>query len=263
VPDGPNLLERDVSMSCRPVWALYIAFVMAAAISLPATAEADTKAARAHFQRAEAAYNLGKFHEALAGYEAAYQAKPLPGLLFNIAQCHRNLGNQERALFFYRRYLAVDPATNNRALVEKLIAESEKPRDARSGPAAAVAPPPVDAPPIAAHAASAPLPPVMTATEAPLAHAVGQDRPAAPAPSVAVPAPADIPPVATTEEQPPAFVRATPPSQPEEKPLYRRWGFWTVVGGVAAAGVTTALLLGRGAGSAPRPTGELGAIDWR
>ena len=37
-------------------------------------------------------------------YTAAHDAKPLPALLFNIAQCHRQLGNHERALFFYRRH---------------------------------------------------------------------------------------------------------------------------------------------------------------
>src|SRR5215468_6203160 len=69
------------------------------------------KEARALFQRAEKSFNLGKFPEALADYQAAYEAKPLSGFLFNIAQCYRNMGNPERARFFYRRFLALDPRT--------------------------------------------------------------------------------------------------------------------------------------------------------
>src|SRR5436190_11920126 len=83
---------------------------VAVAVAAPAAAHAqdrEARAARAHFQRAEKAFNLGKFDEALKGYEAAYEAKPLSGLLFNIAQCHRNLANPERAIFFYQRYLAL------------------------------------------------------------------------------------------------------------------------------------------------------------
>ena len=79
------------------------------------------KAARVHFQTAEKAFNLGKFDEALKSYEQAYEAKNLSGFLFNIAQCHRNLANPERALFFYQRYLALEPSSPNRALVEELI----------------------------------------------------------------------------------------------------------------------------------------------
>src|SRR3954471_10602850 len=94
-----------------------------AAVAAPASATAGEKASRELFQRAEKSFNLGKFPEALADYEAAYEAKPLPAFLFNIAQCHRNMGNYERARFHYRRYLSLEPRSANRALVEDLIAE--------------------------------------------------------------------------------------------------------------------------------------------
>ena len=55
--------------------------------------------------------------------QQAYQAKPLPGFVFNIAQCHRNLGNYERAGFFYRRYLTLERNPARRAQVETLIDE--------------------------------------------------------------------------------------------------------------------------------------------
>jgi hypothetical protein len=126
-------------------------------------------AARAHFQKAEKAFNGGIFDEALAAYQAAYEAKPLPGFLFNIAQCHRNLGDHERALFFYRRYLALEPETPNRSLVEQLMAEAEK-GSAVQPPATATRPPPVEAPPVPSIAVAPPpeKPAVMLVTTAPV-----------------------------------------------------------------------------------------------
>jgi tetratricopeptide (TPR) repeat protein len=137
-------------MSRRACLIAICALVLAGA--RPAVAEdRDARAARAHFQRAEKAFSMGKFDDALKGYEAAYEAKPLPGLLFNIAQCHRNLTNPERAIFFYQRYLALDPATPNRTLVEQLIGEEQKKIDER-------APPPPPAPVLAPAAPPVPEP---------------------------------------------------------------------------------------------------------
>src|SRR4051812_1471531 len=84
------------------------------------------KAARAHFDRAERAFNLGRFDEALTEYQAAYEALPLPAFVFNIAQCHRNLGNGDKAVFFYQRFLSLQPDAPNRPVVEELIAEQNK-----------------------------------------------------------------------------------------------------------------------------------------
>ena len=87
--------------------------------------DADTKAARKHFQRGEKLFNLGKFDDALGEYEAAYERKPLPGFLYNIAQCHRNLGNYKQAVFGYRNYLRQVPDAGNRDAVLDLIDELE------------------------------------------------------------------------------------------------------------------------------------------
>jgi tetratricopeptide (TPR) repeat protein len=98
-----------------------------AAVAQPARAEGDPKAAaRAHFKRAEAAFNLGKFEEALAAYQAAYETKPLPGFLFNIAQCHRNLNDYDQAIFSFKKYLKLEPEASNKESVERLIEELEE-----------------------------------------------------------------------------------------------------------------------------------------
>lgn len=68
-------------------------------------------------------YNLGQFDSALKLYTEAYDTFPAAGLLFNLAQCHRSLGNHERAVFFYEGYMREKPTAANRDLVEELLAE--------------------------------------------------------------------------------------------------------------------------------------------
>ena len=104
---------------------LVLAVLVALAVlfgAAPARADdADTKAAKKHFQRGEKLFNLGKFDLALVEYEAAYDKKPLPGFLYNIAQCQRNLGNFKEAIFGYRNYLRQVPDADNREAVLALI----------------------------------------------------------------------------------------------------------------------------------------------
>jgi tetratricopeptide (TPR) repeat protein len=101
-------------------------------------ARTEDRPARLLFERAETKFNLGNFEAALADYQAAYEIEPLPGFLFNIGQCYRNLGDHERARFFYRRFLIVDPRTPNRRQTEKLIAEMsrriDEPKDGAPAP---------------------------------------------------------------------------------------------------------------------------------
>jgi tetratricopeptide (TPR) repeat protein len=112
-------------------------------MALPAAAappDPATVRAKELFTHAEALYALTKYDQALAEYEKAYETKPLPGFLFNIGQCHKNLGNYDKALHFYRAYLERDPGARNRALVESLIAETTE--QARAHPAEPPAPQP-------------------------------------------------------------------------------------------------------------------------
>ncbi|HUB08375.1 MAG TPA: tetratricopeptide repeat protein, partial [Myxococcales bacterium] len=66
-------------------------------------------------------YNTGDFEGALAKATEAYRLKPLPALLFNMGQFHKELGRWERAEVFFKRYLDERPDAPNRDLVEKLI----------------------------------------------------------------------------------------------------------------------------------------------
>jgi tetratricopeptide (TPR) repeat protein len=82
--------------------------------------------ARSHAEQARTFFDLGRFEEALEHYNAAYELVPAPGVLFNMGQCHRLLGNHERALFFFQGYLRGVPEAPNRQLVEDLMARSEE-----------------------------------------------------------------------------------------------------------------------------------------
>src|SRR4051812_48487876 len=119
-----------------------VAFVVVVALSAAAHAEGDPpkggdeKEARRLFSKAELSFNVGKFAEALTDYQAAYEAKPLPGFLFNIAQCYRNMGDYERARFFFRRYLTLEPRSPNRRRVESLIDEMSHKLDEKAAAAA-------------------------------------------------------------------------------------------------------------------------------
>ena len=91
-----------------------------------AAASDDARPGRVRFEMAETKFNLGRFEEAAVDYQAAYEAEPLPAFLFNIGQCYRNLGNYERAQFYFRRYVQLDPRSPNRADAEQLIAEMDR-----------------------------------------------------------------------------------------------------------------------------------------
>jgi tetratricopeptide (TPR) repeat protein len=184
--------------------------------------ESDS-AARELFRKAEISFNLGKFPEALRDYQAAYEAKPLPGFLFNIAQCYRHMGNYERARFFYRRYLALDPKTPNRRLVTDLITEVTQKMDSPPTPGAAAA----------ASEATTPAPAVPTTAAEPAALAL--------TPTAAGSAMATATPPSLMAD--PNMVTTTP--GPTSRPVYKRWWFWTGIAAVVAGGVVATVLLTR------------------
>ena len=107
----------------RTLW-----IVVALAVGAPAEAAPSARArrdAKRHFDKAETEYKLGRFDEALPLYQRAYELLPEPAFLFNIGQCHRNLGDLERALYFFRGYLSEAKDASARARVERLIEEIE------------------------------------------------------------------------------------------------------------------------------------------
>src|SRR5262245_9864320 len=95
--------------------------VIVVLLAIPARAATPTQEARALVEAADRDYKLARFDKAHAQYSKAYEKFPAAALLFNSAQCHRNLGQYDKAVFFYEGFLREarkeDP---NRSVVEDL-----------------------------------------------------------------------------------------------------------------------------------------------
>ena len=200
-----------------------VALTLVLALSGAAGASAAPSEAAANFRSGQKAYNLGAFEEALADYSKAYEQKPLPEILFNIAQCQRQLGHFERAAFFYRRFLTLSPRPPaNRKLVGELISEMESKQVEAERQAA-----------ILAEQSQA------REQEQPLARSEPLPAAAAPSARLAEPAPSPSPP---------------------RPGLHQRWWFWAGLGVLAAAAGTTAVVA---TAPRPAPPGTLETIDAR
>jgi tetratricopeptide (TPR) repeat protein len=84
--------------------------------------EAEMQAHRAVGHRL---YRLGRYEEAVAAFRRAYEVKADARLLFDIAECYREMGAVDQALFYYDRYLAGWPDAFDRAEVDDKVAELE------------------------------------------------------------------------------------------------------------------------------------------
>ena len=138
--------------------------VLVLALPFAARAAGDEGAelkARTHFA-------AGEYKEALEIYARLYAETMHPTYLRNIARCHQNLGNPDKAISSFREYLrkAHDLSPDQRKEVEGYISEMEQLKQkqaAGTGPPPA-APPPAAPPP--ADSASPVLvgPPTVTAS---------------------------------------------------------------------------------------------------
>ena len=97
----------------------------------PQEAEMQTQRALGH-----RLFRLGRYEEAVAAFRRAYEIKADARLLYDIAECYREVGAVDQALFYYDRYLAGWPEAFDRAEVEAKVGELE---DRRGNPAPHVA----------------------------------------------------------------------------------------------------------------------------
>ena len=179
-------------------------------------------AARAHSQEGDSYYKLEKYANAITEYEQAYLAKPDPSFLYNIAQCHRLMGQGAEAIKFYRRFLKDAPTAPNRAVAEKHIRDLE---DASSGTQPAAAPP-----------VTSPRPPPVT--PAPVSVIPPPEPPAA-LPSSSTPtSPAFNPlaPTSTPVSTTPTVESGATSTQTESHPIYSKWWFWAGIGAAVVVG---------------------------
>ncbi len=203
-----------------------LAVVVSLTIGFCDVALADKTQARIHYERATAHYNLGEYQAALDEFQAAYKEFRDPVLLFNIAQCHRQLGSRQKAITVYKSYLReTGDRVQNADEVKKVVArlEDEIAKDAAEKPKLT---------------SSLPVtPPVVTSTDSTTAE-----------PTVV--------PVATTVSPSPE-IRVEPP-----KKKSRAWIWGVAAGSVVVVGV--AIGLGVGLGLQPRtPDASFGTATVR
>jgi tetratricopeptide (TPR) repeat protein len=97
------------------------------AVSAARADEADTsRALRERYARGTTLFDLGRYDEAIKEYEAAYELRNDPTLLYDIAQAHRLAHRPEPAIHFYKAYLAREPTSPIRRRVEERIIELER-----------------------------------------------------------------------------------------------------------------------------------------
>jgi len=212
---------------------------LSGAPGLARAAESGKERARVEFDKAQIQYKVGHFQDALDGYSRAYELFPAPAFLFNIGQCHKNLKNYERAIFFFEGYLREEKNPTKRALAEELLAESRAAQEKKAAPA------PIE-----------PRPPVPEASAAGPALAV---RPPAEVPAPQSPSGAAPPPAAPLLVGTPGEGTAAAPPARSGPP----WWLWVVLGGVVAAAAGGYLYWSSGGTTVDPPSGSLGTLDRR
>jgi tetratricopeptide (TPR) repeat protein len=149
--------------------------------------------AKRYAAEAKVHYDLGEYEAAADAYQKVYRIKPLPALLYNIAQSYRQAAQYEKAKRFYTTYLREAKGSNaplvadaRRALreVDELLAKEKKTREAPPTGVARAEPPLAQSRAATAPSVSRPAAPTVATFAAAAQPAVA--RPAAAAPRSAV-----------------------------------------------------------------------------
>ena len=115
-------------MQSRVVFAVWLAICALAFRPAYGQSEAALKKAQAAFDQAQAEFLQGKYDEAARSFQNAYDARPFPSFLYNVAATFHTKGKKasdpvayQKAIDAYRKYLAADPEAPDKAKVEKAI----------------------------------------------------------------------------------------------------------------------------------------------
>jgi tetratricopeptide (TPR) repeat protein len=177
-----------------------IAVALLFALAVPAVAAAGDDGAEL---KARTHFAAGEYKEALEIYARLYAETMHPTYLRNIARCHQNLGNPDKAIGSFREYLrkAHDLSPDQRKEIEGYIAEMEQLKQSQSQSSSQASP----------HAATPP----------PAA------RPVETSPALVGP----------------PTVTASGTRQDDEGAFYTRLWFWAIVAGAMAGGVAALFVL--------------------
>lgn len=155
-----------------------------------------------HYNQARQLSKKGDTERAIAEYQATYGLKPFPPLLFNIARLYHKSGNLRQAVLHYKWYLDSPMAGDDAQREQARRYFAEAINELRTDTVLPEQPMPA---------------------------------PLAPRQPIEQPAPLPAPVVS------PALPAAPPAPIVEQRPVYKRWWFWTVIGVVVAGGVAGAV----------------------
>ena len=131
----------------------HVVLTVALLSAAPARAE-DAEKARELYRQGSKHYDVGQFDKAIESWQQAYDQKPDPSFLYNIAQAYRQKEDAKQAIFFYKSYLRNSPKATNKAEVQQRIDALQKQLDAGAkspaspaGPLTPATPPAPTAPP--------------------------------------------------------------------------------------------------------------------
>jgi hypothetical protein len=203
---------------------------------LATLAQADNRQmARDFYKEGSRLYDVTDYRGALEAFKKAYVNYEEPTLLFNIAQCHRYLGEKSEAVVFYKNYLRKSPNAPNAEDVKGLIAELESALDQERR--AKTAPP--------------------AGTLGPGQSRSASSKPEKKSEPKTAAKPPEKPPEKPLFETSPVVetVPTTPaPAPQKDQPLIKKWWLWTAVGGgVVVIALAVGLGVGLSQGDSPYP----------
>lgn len=184
---------------------------------------------RGHYEQAVKQFESGRYELALGSFQAAYQRRQMPWLLINLGRTLHRLGRPREALQYYDRFRQAEarPDAETAARLEKYTAQARTLVDTAGAPLPATA---EDDPkgevgtlPASSGAATTTTPP--PATGSPATSGVSSSP-------------------GTTPGGAPAVADST------HTPVYKKWWFWTLVGGGAL------LIVGVGVGAGVASAGS-------
>jgi PEGA domain/Tetratricopeptide repeat len=139
-----------------------------------ATPDKGLAEAKDSFEAAQTAFVRGEYDTAAARFLEAYEKKPYPAFLFNVAVSYEKAKQLEKAKQYFEQYLQVDPNATDAAQVKlrlDVIAQllAPPPVPVAPAPPPVAGTPPAGSPAPGAPAVGAPVSPPGTAQVAPLA----------------------------------------------------------------------------------------------
>jgi tetratricopeptide (TPR) repeat protein len=195
--------------------------VLLTCAAAPSFADDVAAQAKRYFTSGRQHFDLGEYRDALRDFKEGYRLKDDPVFLYNIAQCHRLLNENQDAIHAYKIYLTRAPNAPNRDEVERKIAALQ---EAIASQEKASSTPP-----------SGVLPPDRAGQgQTTVENTPPNNKPAE---------------TATTTSGDSNALTKTAPAREERTPVYKKWWFWTAIGGVVVVGVGVGLGVGLTRGS--------------